>query len=100
MYDLSTVHPTVRKFGQHKSGSTEAASAFKSPVDKTIYVDRLKHLARSLRNLFISQTGIAFKVGHDQIFRLECSVFRLVEKGEKTISLGTSNCLWGLYGTS
>ena len=41
MYDLSTVRPTVRKFGQHKSGSTEAASAFKSPVDKTIYVHRL-----------------------------------------------------------
>ena len=59
MYDLSTVRPTVRKFGQHKSSSTEAASAFKSPVVKTIYVDRLKNLARSLRNLFISQIGIA-----------------------------------------
>ena len=45
MYDLSTVHPTVRKFGQHKSGSTEAGPAFKSPVVKTIYVDRLKNLA-------------------------------------------------------
>ena len=59
LYDLSTVYPTVRKFGQHKPGSTEAAPAFKSPVVKTIYVDRLKNLARSLRNLFISQTGIA-----------------------------------------
>ena len=49
MYDLSTVHPTVRKFGQHKPGSTEAAPAFKSPVVKTIYVDRLKNLARSFK---------------------------------------------------
>ena len=88
MYDLSTVSPTVRKFGQHKSGSTEAASAFKSPVDKTIYVHRLNS---SLRNLFIRKLGLHLKAGHDQVFRFECSFFRLLEKGGKTISLGTSN---------